>query len=305
MSDRPYTVEKHGDEREWKRARLRGIGASEGSAVVRLSRFCSPFGLYVRKLEGRVEDDSDNAGGMADWGKRLESPLAQWFLEQHADTGMHLLNDPGDYTIFRSVERPHVFATLDRWTHGDLTDKEWRPLELKCAWYEAAKEWKDRVPVAYRVQMQQQLYVTGASEGFFAVLLNGCVAKWFREVRHEKFIRRLLDNLDRFWECVEKRTPPPVEGHRSDLSALFAMYPQSKPEAVELPEELQDAGAEWDKIAEQEKAIAARKDKLKARVQQAMGERALARCADDSGFSWKSGAKARTFRRVAKIGEPE
>lgn len=303
----PFTIEKHADEAAWKAARLQGVGASEAAAVCRISKWCSPFALYFRKLEGRVEDDDDDGGNMAEWGKRHESALAKWFLEQAGEHGMHMMHDPGDFTIFRSSERQHVFATLDRQVRGDLTDEtgDWRPLELKCAWYDAAKEWKERVPIAYRIQAQQQMYVTGTSECYFAVLLNGCEAKWFRELRHDKWIARMLRLIDEFWERVQHRQPPPPDGHKADFARLLQLYPETKPDALELPAELQDAGAEWDKITAREKEIAEKKDKLKAQLQFAMGERSLARCADGSGFSWPIAGKSRRFCRVARVGDQQ
>lgn len=306
MNPLPYTTERYADEADWKSARTKSVGASEAAAVCRLSKWCSPFALYFRKLEGRDEADDDNAGGMADWGHRHEPTIASWFLECHPEHGMAMASNPGDFTMYRSTERPYVSATVDRMVRGDLTAADaWYPLELKCAWYDAAREWKDRVPIAYQVQMQQQMYVTGARQGFFAVLLNGYNAKWFRVERHDKWIARMLSLIDEFWDRVQRRDPPSPDGHKADLARLFGLYPQSRPEAVDLPAELQDVGREWDKLAEREKAVADAKDKIKARVQQVLGERSLARCADDSGFSWKTGAKARTFRRVAKIGETE
>lgn len=302
MTALPYTIEAYQDAAAWKRARVTGIGASESAAVVRLSRFCSTFGMWMRKLEKRVEDDDDEQGGsMTEWGHRHEPAINTWFLDQNGEHGMHASANPGDFTIFRSKERPHVFATVDRMVNGGMLDARSRPLEIKCAWYDAAREWKERVPIAYRVQVQHQLYVTGCHEGFIAVLLNGCFAKWYREERNDRFIAKLMGRLDEFWDRVQTKRAPDPDGHKSDLQAILKLYPQSRPESVELPDELSDAGREWDALSEQEKAIEAKKNQLKARVQNAMGPRYLARCHDDSGFSWKSGAKGRTFRRVANV----
>jgi predicted phage-related endonuclease len=80
---KPYTIERYEDERAWKRARLTGVGASEAAAVVRLSKFQGEFGLYWRKIEGRVEDEDGDAnlGAMAEAGHRLEPVIAQWFAD--------------------------------------------------------------------------------------------------------------------------------------------------------------------------------------------------------------------------------
>src|SRR3990167_2326057 len=94
--------------------------------------------------------------------------------------------DPGQYTIFRSTERPWLFCTPDRLIYDG--DKLVAGLELKCAWYEAAKEWNDRVPLGYQIQGQHTMYVLGLEKLYFAALLNGCHFRWHLMRRHEGFL---------------------------------------------------------------------------------------------------------------------
>lgn len=297
-----YTIEQFDSEREWKQARLRGVGASESSAVVRLSSFCSEYGLYVRKREGRVEDDDDT--GMAEMqqaGHRHEPTLAKWFVEQ-SDHDVRTLVDPGEYTIFRSIERPHVFATLDRFAEPTVFDNRKRPVEFKCSWYESAKQWEERIPIAYQCQGQHQLYVTGADEMFFAVLLNGYKFRWYRMERHERFIKRLCDRLDEFWGRVERRDPPPIDGHKSSLHALFTQHPKDNGKAIDLPSELvAEVQADWDASQRIASDLTKRKDELKARIQQQMGDAKFALLPDGSGFRWSRNGKSGRFERVEKV----
>lgn len=297
-----YTVEYLTTEREWKQARLKGVGASESSAVVRLSSFCSEYGLYVRKREGRVEDDDDTGmPEMQDAGHRHEPTIAKWFVEQQ-EHDVRTLVDPGEYTIFRSVERPHVFTTLDRHDEPTLFDSPPRPVEMKCSWYEVAKAWESRIPIAYQCQGQHQMYVTGADEMFFAVLLNGYKFRWYRMERHEKFIARLCDRIDDFWGRVERRDPPPIDGHKSSLAALFSQYPKDDGKVVELPEDLAKAVQDdWDATQRIASDCCKRKDELKARIQQFMGNAKFAILPDDSGFRWTRNGKSGRFERVEKV----
>jgi putative phage-type endonuclease len=300
--DMNYTIEHHDNENTWKRARLRGIGASESSAIVRLSSFCSPYGLYVRKREGRVEDDDDTGlAEMQNAGHRHEPTIAKWFVEQ-SDHDVTSVDDPGEYTIFRSIERPHIFATCDRLANAMVFDDRRRPVEIKCAWYESAKQWEERIPIAYQCQGQHQMYVTGADEMFFAVLLNGYKFRWYRMERHERFIKRLCDKLDEFWSRVERRDPPPIDGHKSSLHALFTQYPKDDGRIVELPDELAKAVQEdWDATQRIASDCCKRKDELKARIQQFMGTAKFAIMPDDSGFRWTRNGKSGRFERIEKV----
>lgn len=291
-----FTVERHPDGRAWKRARLTGVGASEAAAVVGLSRWCGPLGLYLRKLEGVVEDDDDNAGEMAEAGHRHEPTLARWFAEQRTAAGE--LHDPGDFTIWRSAERPHVYATLDRYLDASGGPE---PLELKCAWYDAAKEWAERIPVAYQVQLQHQLYVTGAARGWVACLLNGYQFRWYSMDRNERFIARLLERLDEFWDRVQRRDPPQVGEGAVEAQAVRTAYPADNGDEVQLDgQEWATTAAAWEQAREARLAAEAAELAAANRIKQAMGEARVARLPDGTGFSWATAGKTRQFRRIRR-----
>lgn len=293
-----FTVERHADERAWKRARLSGIGASEAAAVVELSRWCGPFGLYLRKLEARVEEeDDDNGGEMAEAGRRHEPTLARWFAEQQQAVGA--LHDPGDWTIWRSTERPHVYATLDRYLDG-VSGPE--PVELKCAWYDAAREWAERIPVAYQVQLQHQLYVSGAARGWVVCLLNGYQFRWYAMDRNERFIARLLERLDEFWSRVERRVAPPSGVAAHEGQALRAAHPRDDGQQVELDgQDWASVAAAWDAAREAKLRAEAAETAAANRIKQAMGDARVARLPDGTGFSWITSGKSRQFRRNLRV----
>lgn len=303
METATYTVERYQTERDWLKARLLGVGASESSAVVGLSDFCHQYGLYVRKREGRVEDDGGNLGEMQEAGHRHEPTIAKWFLEQEGhDVHPTDLTNPGEYTIYRSIERPHVYATLDYGAVPCIAHPSIRPVEVKCSWYEAAKVWATRVPIAYQCQGQQQMYVTGAEEMFFAVMLNGYQFRWYRMERHERFIKRLCSKIDEFWDRVQSRNPPPIDGHSSSLRALFNEHPKDDGGYAFLPDELAAEVQEvWDEGQAAAAALARRKDDLKARIQQFMGDAKFAILPDGGGFRWSRNGKTGRFERVENV----
>lgn len=289
-----YNIERYGNEQDWLAARRMSIGASEVAALSRVSKWSGPYGLYVRKITDDDEYD-DSIGTMADWGHRHEPTLAQWFT----DATEKQLSDPGDYTVYRSVDRPWMHATLDRWV-----DDESAPVELKCAWYESAREWTERIPVAYQVQLQAQLYVTGATHGYFAVLRNGCDARWYRMERHERFIEKMLRRVDHFWhEHIESRNPPRAD-HR-DLSWIGREHPTDDGDVIHLSDTAREAAREFREAQERIKADKEKCDKAKAVIQQEMGDASYGAAGSGAGFSWKADKRGRrTFKPVANIPQP-
>jgi predicted phage-related endonuclease len=212
--------------------------------------------------------------------------------------------NPGDYTIFRSVERPHMFATVDRLIYDGAEMVAF--LEMKAAYFAAFKEWNQRVPIAYMVQCQQTIYVLGVQYGYIAVLGNGYDFRWYRVERHDRFIKRLCDRVDAFWDRVVRRDPPEPDGHKASLAKLFELHPEaSAREVVDLPTELAACGAAWDAAAQAEKDAQRRKDEIKARVMARIGDATHARLPDDSGFAWTNTARGRQFRRVERVADQE
>lgn len=294
----PYTVENYTSHRKWLEARMDSIGGSEAAAVVGHSRFCGPLGLVIRKRERRVEEDSDNTAPMMEWGHLLEQPIADKFS---AETGK-VLHDPGEHCVYRSTERSHVTFTPDRMILDGPSEASF--LEIKSAWYDAFKDWKERVPLGYQIQCQHSMYVTGFSEAYVAVLGNGYQFKWFMVERNQRFIDRLMDRIDRFWfDYVQKGIDPPADFSKSAHKALLSQYPEGNGQAVDLPEELAEVAAEYDR-AKQEKADSTKRyDEASNRIKQAIGEATLGVLSDGTGFSWSNSGKTRRLTRKLKIGE--
>ena len=293
IAESSYTLTSHRSERDWLRDRLNGICGTEGAAVVGRSPYCSPYGLYIRKLEGRVENDGEEQSDMAEWGRRHEPAIAQKFFE----VTQVQTQDLGEYAIARSKERPHVSVTLDRLCIGPMGIHD-AVLEIKTAYYDAAKVWKERVPLYYQIQGQMQLYVTGLDVCHFACLLNGYQFRHLKMDRNERFITRLLERIDDFWfNHVKAGVAPEVDFSKATTRALSDQFPSANGSAVDLPDELESAGDDYDKACAEVTAAQNRKDALANRIRLAMGEHAVGLLPKGGGFTWKANGRGRTLRR--------
>lgn len=283
-----YTLHTFSTEAAWLKFRVNSIGASEAAAVCGFSKYCGQRGLYWRKLEAEFVDDHAELGDFARAGHELEPICAARFTDA---TGLPLV-DLGDYAVLRSIERPHMTATVDR-----MIPRTDTPVEIKCAWFKSAKEWGDRVPIAYQIQLQHQLYVTGADEGYFAFCANGYKHKWYRMARKEKFIRSLCERCDQFWEHVEKREPPAADGQ--DLSVLYKEFPSDNGKAIALEAKAVDAGREFLAAQREVKAATERMDNAKAVICEVMGDASYGQMPSGAGFSWKADKRGRRRFTVA------
>ena len=285
---------------EWLELRKGGIGASEAAVLVGAGR--ETLGdMWARKVG--ILPDSVEEHERLEWGRRLEPALAAAYEEK---TG-RLILDPGDFTIYRSRRYPWGACTLDR-EIAPIEDREGPGvLELKCVdsnrgsmsmspddGYRglrdaAVSDWKDEPPLAYLVQLQWQLLVTGYQWGSFAVLVGGNKFLWLDVERRQDVIDILIAEAEKLWQMVAEETPPPIEYESSSAKDLLgAMYQKDDGTTIELPA----AAIGWDarrtELKAQEKTVAAELEAIDNSLRAAIGEHTIGTLPDGSGrYRWQ------------------
>lgn len=203
------------DRRVWLWARRLGLGASETAAVLGLSKWKTPLGVYLDKIdESPVVDEAPSVA--AQIGTDMEDMVARWTVREWPELGK-IGATPG---LLGHAEHDWMLATLDRllYRRGERDGDPLGVLEVKTTsrWnYE--QNWVDGVPPGYvQVQVQQQLAVAG--------LETGWVACWVRDDRPENSLKepfridadpavhdQLATYAGAWWERhVIGRTPPPA-----------------------------------------------------------------------------------------------
>lgn len=186
------------------------LGASDAPAVMGVSPWSTPYQLWEDKL-GLAPPKSDNFAMKR--GRELE-PLARdaYILE----TG-HMVEPK----MVIHPEIKYMMANFD-----GITDDHKYAVEIKCPGEKDHLTAKQGiVPEKYMPQLQHQLAVIGVNELHYFSYRDGDTAL-ITVGRDEGYIKRLIVEERKFWNCVENLSAPPLTDRdydtRNDIAWMKA-----------------------------------------------------------------------------------
>lgn len=249
---------------EWYAARKTGIGASEIAAAAGLSRYSTPFEVYLRK-RGELPEFAGNAATRL--GNKLEPIVVEEFVEA---TGIAVAQYP--MPMLRHPIYDYVLATPDALLVSDEL------LEIKTTNWRIAKEYGDEesdfIPQEHLCQAQMQLAVTGLQVCRFGVLVDGRELKTFVVERNESLIDSLIGAATDLWARIIDGNPPePTWSHSSTIDVLKDLYRNiDAGKVIALSDDARAAWLKYEELGQQAKAIADQRDAEKARVLAEIGD---------------------------------
>ena len=205
-------------ESEWLKSRLKGLGASEASAVIGCNPYMSNTDLWKIKTGRKIAPDISSNAHVA-YGHAAEGPIRELFALDYPE---YEVRYGGAYDMVHNPDYPWLFATLD----GRLVERKTGRkgiLEIKTTEILRSmqkEKWRDKIPDNYFCQVIHQLLATSWD---FAILHAQLKRVWDGEIRTERRTYKIersdvLDDLDylleaeiRFWtQYVEKDVEPPL-----------------------------------------------------------------------------------------------
>lgn len=275
------TTETTNAEATWLAERQTGIGGSDAAVALGLSKWKSPYKLWAEK-SGVVpaEDLSDRE--WIEWGNRLEGPIAEAFSER---TGRKVTRWP-QYQIVRHPDLPWMICTPDAIQEpNELGFKGL--LQIKTTNAYSAKDWDDEPPMAYQVQLQHELHVTGHAWGSLACLIGGQKLVWFDMEVNEKFVKSMVAKEREFWGRVESGDAPPVDGSESTTAILKALHPTDDGESIALSAEADVWDQQLVETKTSLKELEAKKSLLENRIKAELGDATYGVLLDGTTYSYK------------------
>ncbi|CAB4149520.1 COG5377 Phage-related protein, predicted endonuclease [uncultured Caudovirales phage] len=211
--------------REWYRAR-RGIGGSDVAAVMNMSPFKSAYTLWAEKSGKAWQDLAPNMS--MKMGTAFEPVIRQLFAEENQD--WLTVHETGTWA---SIEEPRSVANVDgiiEWQNGKLG-----VLEIKFS-----RQYWDKLPEHYNLQVQHYLSVLGLESGM-VVAVSGGDWKEFEVIRDNDLIETMKTRVRGFYDLIEANQPPDYDGSESTYQTVRTLSEGLQEGEIEL-------GALWSNI---------------------------------------------------------
>lgn len=266
---------------DWLKERRHSIGGSDAAAVMGLSKWATPYTVYLDKL-GVLEAKEENEAMRQ--GRDLEQYVAERFAEA---TGKRVRRENA---ILRNDDYPFAHADVDRLVVGERAG-----LECKTTSTLDVRKFRDvEFPEQYYAQCVHYLAVTGLDRWYLAVLVLGKEFHTYTLERDEDEIKALMDTERDFWKHVESETPPPVDGFEPTTEALKTVFADDNGEEIDFFDQYTDLLDEREVLLAQQKEIGERIAEVENKIKLGMGETAKAVCGPYR-ISWKTQTR-RTFQ---------
>lgn len=237
------------------------------------------------------------AGEAAYWGTQLEPFVRAEFTKR---TGIEVCYKS---ELLQSEEYPFMLANLD----GTCEHPEFGPcvFEAKTASAYKAGEWEDSIPDEYMCQIQHYMAVTGYKGAYIAVLIGGNTFKWRFVERDEELISMLIELEAGFWNHVENRIPPPLDGSDASKNFLSGRFPSSRPQShITLPDTAAELLAQYDEACAELELATERKQLAENLLKEMMGENEVGTSGEHI-ITWKNVCQERLDGKTLKAEHPK
>lgn len=258
------------DHMAWLETRRLGIGGSDVAAILGLSKYKSPYQLWLDKTSRAELGDSQSEASY--WGNTLEDIVAKEYAKRHGVKVQRVnktLEHP-QYTwaranIDRGIINPEISGNI-RIKDGKLTTD--RILECKTANQYLAKLWGDEqsesVPDYYLTQCQWYMGITGTLMCGLGVLIGGQCFRSYQISFDPELFEMLLQECSKFWHEHVLADVPPAPTTFDDVLHRWSSH--NPEQALQADDELVSLIAEYKDLNGAIKSATAELDALKLRI---------------------------------------
>lgn len=202
--------------------RKSGIGGSDCAAVLGLSKWRSPFEVYVDKITPPDEGEVDDGSGGGDGPLYIGSMLEPFVRSEYAKRAKRVVTKPK--AMLRHAKYPWLIANPD----GIVKDSRGRfdyGWEGKVIGTAPDEEWgeegSDQVPVDYLIQCQHYMLVTGLPRWDLSALIGNRTVRTYVLNASPKLHEVIIDRTHDFWVNHVQARVAPLFSTADEVRQLF------------------------------------------------------------------------------------
>lgn len=283
-------------EAEWLALRKSGLGGSDIGALLGMSRYTSPYELYLEKREELPDlPRAEALERAAMWGHLHEPLIAARFADLHGLRTRRV-------GLIRHMTDTWRLANLDRQVIG--CEDGPCALEIKNRSAYKASEWgesgdPDGVPDTEALQTIWYGGVTGYRHMHVAVLINGNDDRYYRVECEEDLVADVVAMATTFWQRILDGDPPPVDGSDASTELLAMLWgAEDGSQVVLAPGEASRLLADRERLKEQAAELAAELARTQNELKAMLGDAETALCDGEPVITWKRNGtfSAKRFR---------
>jgi putative phage-type endonuclease len=263
-----------------KQERLSGIGGSDAAAVCGLSRFKTPYKLYLEKTGQEEIDNKDiEENEKIYFGNVLEDVVANEYSRRSGNS-LNKLD-----RMVKHNDYPWMLANIDRL----ITNKN-GVLECKTSDALLTKYWgesyTDNFPDEYLLQCAHYAIVLDSEFVDLAVLIGGNNFKIYTYKRSDELEKKLIEKEKQFWHnhVLAGIPPDPISSEEA-----AKVWHETKKETVTANQEVKEKLHELVAIKNQIKALTKEEEEKELYIKSVLREKE--ELADEYGnllLSWRS-----------------
>ena len=270
---------------EWLAQRARGLGGSDAGAVMGVNPYKSPYTLWAEKT-GIISSHVPDNEAMR-FGRDMEDYVARRFCEE---TGKKVQRSGFS---FQSDEHPFMLANIDRKIIGENA-----ALECKTANIFAQEGYlSGQMPPSYYCQCLHYMAVCGFDVMYLASYIPQKGLHIFAIDRADPAVAAdltaLIEAEADFWQLVETRTQPAVDGSESTKQTLGKLFSKKSDKVADLVD-LDENIARIDQLSKAIRDLKAEQETLRSQIMDRLLEAGVEEAwTTDKKITWKT--RSRTF----------
>jgi putative phage-type endonuclease len=277
----------------WLKMKSEDVSSTEVAALFGLSPWITKFELWHRKKNGSIVSIDENQRMF--WGRHLEPAIAAgiaedngWIMKPFKEYARLKGERTGSSFDFLIAIPEKISNIVVKTTEALLEIKNIDYLQFKDKWALNDNGELIEAPPYYEIQIQQQLMVTGLDTVWIGVLVGGNDYRLLKRTRDEKVIKRIKEEIKKFWDSIDKNQPPEIDFKR-DAAFISELYNMAEPGKIIDAVGDDDIGLLvelYNKFASAEKEMKKEKEAIKAELLTKIGD---AEKVKGDGFSISAG----------------